>query len=93
MQSIKNCLRAKGPLEENLNIFFSRFSGDEISWLEGIIEQARWRAERNAGRAVRGCGCRHCQDIRRFHPHLSELPLEPRRPWWFGFPSWMENRR
>lgn len=88
MDSTKSGLRVKGPLG-----IFSWFSGDEISRLEDIIEQAQRRAERNAGRAVRGCGCRNCQDIRRFHPHLSELPLEPRRPWWFGFPSWMENRR
>jgi|694.fasta_scaffold53071_5 hypothetical protein len=52
-------------------------SFDEIRFLEDEIEKARKQVEMNAGKAVQGCKCQRCQDIRYFAPFLAEIPLKP----------------
>jgi hypothetical protein len=60
-------------------------SNDEISMLEASIERAREQYERNADKAVKGCKCQHCQDVRYFNPNLPEVSVKP------GIPS-LQNR-
>ena len=55
---------------------------DEIRFLEAEIEKASKQAEMNEGKAVHGCKCTRCQDVRYLHPFLAEVPLTP------GIPSW-----
>jgi hypothetical protein len=50
---------------------------DEISMLEASIERAREQYERNADKAVKGCKCPHCQDVRYFNPNLPEVSVRP----------------
>jgi hypothetical protein len=64
-------------------VFERRFGSadDEISMLEATIERAREQFERNADKAVKGCKCPHCQDVRYFNPNLPEVSVR------LGIPS------